>query len=178
MKTKKDEPQNYFEAVYNAMPDPVILVDANGIVLRANKTYIKSFNMVLVDVIGKPFTHNFPVPQETKNGIVEAYKLKFRLRDATPLEIDIPVIEGKKRWIRDSLSFFDFGEATYCIATMHEFTDLKEAEEKAHASGKTTKTFLIMLTILSRASPSMADSSLSIINGWRSWGTKQKNFPL
>jgi PAS domain S-box-containing protein len=139
MKTKKDEPQNYFEAVYNAMPDPVILVDANGIVLRANKTYIKSFNMVLVDVIGKPFTHNFPVPQETKNGIVEAYKLKFRHRDATPLEIDIPVIEGKKRWIRDSLSFFDFGEATYCIATMHEFTDLKEAEEKAHASEENYK---------------------------------------
>ena len=134
MKTKRGEPQTYFEAVYNAMPDPVMLLDANGIVLHANNAYTKNFNMAPADVIGKPFTHNFPVPQEIKNNIIASFKLKFRHRDAAPLEVDIPFIEGKKRWIRDSLSFFDFGEVNYCIATLHDFTDLKEAEEALKAS--------------------------------------------
>jgi len=136
MKTKKGEPQNYFEAVYNAMPDPVMLLDANGIVLHANKAYIKNFNLAPANVIGKPFTQNFPVPQKTKNLIIEKFKLKFRQRDSIPLDIDVPAIEGKKRWIRDSLSFFDFGEATYCIASLHEFTELKETEEALKASEK------------------------------------------
>ena len=96
MKIRKGEPQNYFEAVYDAMPDPVMLLDANGIVMHANKAYIKNFNLAPANVIGKPFTQNFPVPQKTKNVIIEKFKLKFRQRDSIPLEVDIPAIEKVK----------------------------------------------------------------------------------
>lgn len=137
-----------FHSVWNNASEGMRLVNEHGIIIDANKSFCKLFNLPAEKIIGYPFSKLFYTTAD-KNAL-EIYKKKFR-EDEIELnfEKEITLWNGTKKWFSISNSYIkDENNNKLLLSIFSDITEKKkmlleiiEAKEKAEEMNKVKSIF-------------------------------------
>ncbi|MBN1643733.1 MAG: PAS domain S-box protein [Dehalococcoidales bacterium] len=133
MKTEKGKrshklDKKCLELVFDAMPDPALLLNTEGIILQANQAFRDIFCKKNDSFAGKAFFEILPVSGENKARHLETFNRNTVTLTSYSIEETLPDAHGESRWLNINNNFFDFEGETYCFTVMHDITGQKQTQ--------------------------------------------------
>ncbi|GGX78650.1 hypothetical protein GCM10007386_07070 [Pseudoduganella dura] len=130
---------NFHQALFDASPNPYLVLDRDLNIAGANRAYLASTNRALADIVGRWAWDAFPTDQETLGQAIASVERVIRTREVDVmalLRFDVPRIDGDgfeaRYWsITHSPVLGADGEVAYVL--QHPI-DVTELERLRHAS--------------------------------------------
>ncbi len=169
MAKKKSKTESPVLAVFNAMPDPALLMDISGTILHVTPPFEKFLELKQKDIIGGNILKAGFFPKEAQQILKK--RLKKLEEESTvsalaPQEIYFPSPDGTERYVELTAISLDYEGAKADMVVLHDITErkrleelAKSTEEVAPALDEETSDIIVMLdknTTITYCSPSVS----------------------
>lgn len=140
LKDDLEKSENRFHSVWNNASEGMSLLDHNGIIVDANKSFAELFETTYDNIILKPLSVLFA--EDEKEAKMETFRIKFNTKNIAPyFEREVKLWNGKKKWFAVSNSFIldetnnilllsIFSDITESKRMLQELTEAKEKAEE------------------------------------------------
>jgi len=120
--------QKNYQHLFNTSPFSIVIIDSNGDIVDVNPTTEILFGYKKKELIGKSALKIINFPPKTFNFVKKNLNLLLEGIEVQPIEIQISLKNGTKKWILSNMSFFEFNGANFFQAIIQDITLRKEAE--------------------------------------------------
>jgi two-component system, NtrC family, sensor kinase len=96
------EGKDQWERTFDAIVDPIVLIDRGGLVIRANRGFGRAVDLPLQDIIGQPYTEllgaraddDDPVKESLHDGVPRTHEVRYALLPGVRQVTTSPFTEG------------------------------------------------------------------------------------
>lgn len=123
-----------YRSVWENSVNALRLTDENGVIVRANKSFCKLFEVSEDEVVGKSMSDLYQKTNESNE--LEKYKYKFanRILDRNK-EKEIILWNLTKKWVEIDKTFLEVSDSEMLLLTVfNEITTRKKAQDELHAA--------------------------------------------
>ncbi len=126
---KRGKRQGLFETIFDAMPDPAILVDNQGIVLNTSTSFEKVFGFKKSEAMDKSLSGLEFLPEELKQHIRDNMGNRMRREEVLPYEIHLTTKEGVALYVELSTTLLEHQGELLTMFILHNITERKQTEQ-------------------------------------------------
>jgi len=134
------ETEQQFRFLFESSPDPIFLMDLNGILKNCNLEGEKKFGYTREELIGKSFMKFSWFLPETMPLIMQTLKTLVSGKIPDPLEIQQRRKDGTLVWVYVLFSFMTVGEEKLIQVITQDISKIKEAEQKLRENEQKLRT--------------------------------------
>ncbi len=169
MAKKKSKTESPVLAVFNAMPDPALIMDISGTILHVTPPFEKFLELKQKDIIGGNILKAGFFPKEANQILKKRLKKlegESTVSALAPQEIYFPSPDGTERYVELTAISLDYEGAKADMVVLHDITErkrleelAKSTEEVAPALDEETSDIIVMLdknTTITYCSPSVS----------------------
>jgi len=133
-KGKLKEPSKSFQALFNIIPDPTVIVDTKGKILAVNDGSLKLTGFKREELIGKNFLKTGILTLESEPVAVKNLSRRIIGTPPAPYELELLTRDGEKRWGEVNATEIEYGGKPAVLAVFRETTEHKKMEEELRES--------------------------------------------
>ncbi|MFO8101201.1 MAG: PAS domain S-box protein [Dehalococcoidia bacterium] len=169
MAKKKSKAESPVIAVFNAIPDPALIIDSNGVILHVTSALEQLLELKQKDIKGENALKAEFLPKEAQQILKKRLKKLEEgstVKALPPAEIYLSAPDGTQRFVELTANSLDYEGTKADMVVMHDITERKRLEEIASsleevapALEEETSDVIVMLdreNIVSYCSPSVS----------------------
>ncbi|MFZ7138280.1 MAG: PAS domain S-box protein [archaeon] len=126
--------QKHFQRLFEAMVDPVVIVDKNGNILEFSQSAEEILGVPKEELIGKHFSETRIVTEKSKDILMKNLKKGKNGKYVAPFTIEAVTKEGKMLLYEASTAKLIYKGEPATLGIFHNITEQKKTEEKLRES--------------------------------------------
>ncbi|MEF8874283.1 MAG: MEDS domain-containing protein [Candidatus Thermoplasmatota archaeon] len=129
--TERKKAEEKFKKLFNASPDPIYLVDQDGVFEEVNEAAAEKLGYEKDEIVGENLLDISFFPPEAKEKIIENFKKRLNGEDFPPYRIKVETKKGKELTAEINAALIEEqGEPVGTIGIARDVTELKKSEER------------------------------------------------
>ncbi len=129
--TERKKTEERFKKLFNASPDPIYLVDQDGVFKEVNEAAVEKLGYEKDEIVGENLLDISFFPPETKEKIIENFEKRLNGEDFSPYRIKAETKKGKELTAEINAAIIEEqGEAVGTIGIARDVTELVKSEER------------------------------------------------
>lgn len=135
IKENLEKSKEKFKKLFEANPDPVYLVDEDGIFQKVNPSFFEISGYDKEEIIGKRFDEIGFLPEESKEKVQKNFENMREGKEMEPYNIQINTKSGERLYIEVNTSLLkEDGEVVGSLGIVRDVTERKLAEQELRES--------------------------------------------
>ena len=130
-----------FESIFDVMPDPSMLVNAEGTVLNVSASFVECHGFPKEEIVGKNFLELKFVPDDTKQLVRENLERGMRGEKILPYEVYFESKSGIVRYAEINAATLEYKGKLVNMIVLRDITERKQAEDELRASEERYRSF-------------------------------------
>lgn len=136
--TENNLPRQYLELIINRSVDPIITINEKGIIEYVNPATVQLFQYTIDELIGQNISILMPSPDRERHDLYMKHYLETGEKKIIGIGREVTALSKSGRLIPVRLAVSEawVGEKRFFIGTLHDLSEVKEAENKIRQLNK------------------------------------------